>query len=183
MSWIRPSTRLRISDPQIRSYCPRCALNIFFSCRVRRIEWSIQCAALSLSSAALCNPSFSLMCAWYVSIVFTLRCNSVASRDAPNPRPINKKLAARDHLEVSPRTAQARSRFSQDFPKGAELRLRSHRDNRPRSDQALEKLPRHHLLSPSIRSLRRGTRVEWTMDPRVPRAREFALCYLACGNP
>ena len=80
----------------------------------------------------------------------------------------NKKLAARDHLEVSPRTAPARPRYSQDFPKGAELRLRSHRDNRPRSDQALEKLPRHHLLSLSIRALRRGMRVGWSCPIQSP---------------
>src|SRR5205814_4763143 len=66
----------------------------FFNCMFRRIEFSVQCAAFSLSSVALRNPSFCLRCAWYVSIVFTLRCNSVASLEAPKPRPINEKTCS-----------------------------------------------------------------------------------------
>src|SRR5204863_10136510 len=37
----------------------------FFNCTFRRIEFSVQCAAFSLSSIALRNPSFCLMFAWY----------------------------------------------------------------------------------------------------------------------
>jgi hypothetical protein len=38
-----------------------CAFTKFLNCLFRRIEFSVQCAAFSLSSAALRSPSFSLM--------------------------------------------------------------------------------------------------------------------------